>query len=1599
MMTMKQRYYITTSWLAAIFATLLAGSVQAQIFPVTANMQLTPPHSVYLSDYVAPGSMAINTTLVFNDLNESSIEVGLRVRIEGPNVTLSTREDYRPMVPITLLPAVPETLSGDALMEYMAIENLDIVGMSAAELQQGARLPEGFYRFCIEVYEINSGVAISQQACQSAFLSLQDEPIPLTPLCEQVIDPQEPQSILFQWQASNAPSPVSGSMPEYVLTLYEITNPDVNPLQAVQSRQALQIFESEPLMATTFFYDVSAPPLELGKRYVWQVRVEDPEGKQQYKNDGKSQFCSFQYGYPITYDGQIPLMLPEKDLTVDRERPLRLRWDVPSNVNEKQQVSYALKIVEVEEEQEPEAAIESNEAWHEETTPPTNPRYAWDAEVRKEIKADKVFAWQVRAFIGEEEVAKSEVYTFNSGAAMNEFRAGKHVVVLTEITESDPNNFAGTGKFKISEEDDSVEVDFSGIKLKQAGTKWTLLEGELTAKYEGEPIELQPENDLNGAASFFIDNFVLNKDGLSLQGQVRLPLPHPVTSGDTDSLRSAKMLVDFNEYKVKGSARLSEGNSFDLLDPLGFTIELDTTSDFAITEGKYKLRLNGKILLPEKVKGFEDDQARVAIPFQLAEQLYTFTKTDQLPITNNIAPIPGTGLKLVPKKVEIDFSEESSPGYQSSSSDWKGAYFEEFEIVFTNNGESFDGTNQLNISQEISQVFTINSIATIAWTDGQGLQLEASESFSEGKDLKFNTFTGTMDEFSIKIENNEVVKDDSRIVGAISIPFLSEDMTYPYEIPVGITQLEEGYLEQGLSEYGHTFNSGDYDQEIYVTIKRAVFKENAYLEAEVDLNWPRLDGATAEGVTGFRIWGDNSIGFNTKNGIHHFSKQVEGKLDDFDVAIQTIKAGYARGSYGIFTEMTIDVGDDLSGEDGPVVTAIRSVQPANLPEGNTPDPSVAEEGMGAELVRVTAAREGGDEEDAEADPISPIKPKHSTPFLDFSVPTMRYIEDDPTWGSSFHGAVDAQLHIPTEMYLRGIIVAGKKDDFSYWFIEIGGGAGERMGGNEDDMTPPEEEEEEEEDIVALDEELGFEAMEETDLEGDYDEEIEEMEGAIENYEKSIAKIEAQKAKEEEEANRLKQSSEQATAALSAKESTLRAKEAEYERLRTTANQDKINRSRDVVAAARRVYETSPSAENLRVLRQKEQTLRKQQDDAQQMIRRAKADVDRVKSERNAARIKKQQAENQYKRADSKLRNTEQKLSKRQKAVEKAKKRKKVAEDAKDEYEKKQKEEEAEEGKKKKKDDEEEDANKEEVAKMEKPADMGGFSITGAEGRIYRHMSRTDAGRVSEGTSGEFAYEPNGDAPFGFYLRIQGEKKSAAMETQFFGALEFTKLSGGAMVGIEVGMEMEASGGNSGNFILGGTYNSTKKELAIQGSGEFEGGICAEGYVGLYSGPPGFVLDIGKEDSRITIGPCVGFAGTGWFHLSTIEKEIEVGVGVAFRAKISSPWIPSAGSNNRIRGRFEASAAFLAVGKFGYSPFEVKRIGLIAELKASANLDYRVKIRRFSKSGSFEVASITLTGKAFVYFNPDKVEGSLSGEVRVLSLVTVRIPELKVSHNL
>ncbi len=281
-------------WLVVLL--LVFGGFQrgfAQQYPVQVNTFIMPPYSVYLSDYLAPDANNLTVTLNLGDLDFTQYQCKLRVTIEGGNgVLIQTLLGYSP-APITLTGGVPETLYGYDIRQYFNPDNLEFSGIRKTDFLRTGKLPEGFYTFTIEVLDYHRNVVVSNTSLANAWLVLNDPPLINLPFNGEKVRATDPQNIMFSWTPRHTASPNAAFSTEYKFKLVEIYPVGRNPNDAILATNS--IYETTT-SATALNYGIIEPLLIPGRQYAFQVQAYDIDDRDLFKNSGRSEVYTFQYG-------------------------------------------------------------------------------------------------------------------------------------------------------------------------------------------------------------------------------------------------------------------------------------------------------------------------------------------------------------------------------------------------------------------------------------------------------------------------------------------------------------------------------------------------------------------------------------------------------------------------------------------------------------------------------------------------------------------------------------------------------------------------------------------------------------------------------------------------------------------------------------------------------------------------------------------------------------------------------------------------------------------------------------------------------------------------------------------------------------------------------------------------------------------------------------------------------------------------------------------------------------------------------------------------------------------------------------------------------
>lgn len=299
-MTAKRIFQI----LVGILFYIICQPLSAQQYPVRVQVQALQPVSPMLANLYTGSQARLIVTLLNTDLQQPTLSVRLRLSIKGTTVSLRNT-DYGSYPIIQLDAGVPVQLSLNDLTSYFNVTNMEVSGMTPAQLMQSGKLPDGFYSFCIDVIETSSGRQISndKQSCSpSVWISSSDPPLLNLPRKGEAIAFNEPLNIVFNWTPRHLGSPNAAFFTEYEFTMAELWDTTILPEAAFGTVAPLY---QTTTTATTLLYGPAEPPLLPGKRYGWRIRAIAKQGLDVFDvftNNGYSEI----YYFTLQQDCQPP---------------------------------------------------------------------------------------------------------------------------------------------------------------------------------------------------------------------------------------------------------------------------------------------------------------------------------------------------------------------------------------------------------------------------------------------------------------------------------------------------------------------------------------------------------------------------------------------------------------------------------------------------------------------------------------------------------------------------------------------------------------------------------------------------------------------------------------------------------------------------------------------------------------------------------------------------------------------------------------------------------------------------------------------------------------------------------------------------------------------------------------------------------------------------------------------------------------------------------------------------------------------------------------------------------------------------------------------
>lgn len=330
---------------------LLTQLIWSQTTPsVNVTVQVLPPYSTYLPDYVNSSNKVLLTLMSYTNAT-----VKLKATITGDNgIVVATSDTYRPSSPLQLTAYQSKMLTGLDLRSYLEFNSVTVSGINKNELFRGSGIPEGNYTLCIQVLDFNTGVALSSSeplGCSNSFAIEQITPPQLiSPRCDESMLAGNVQNVIFSWlPPAGAPA---GS--QYALKIVELIPATRNPNEAMNSATTPSFFETTT-SSYTYVYGPAQPQLRKGRKYAWRVTLL-PAGvrggtKLNVQNNGNSEVCTFEYketeptiATQSTSSNGITLLTPSKGEKINSGYGLDFSWSPSSKAVKKYQLQFTDRI-------------------------------------------------------------------------------------------------------------------------------------------------------------------------------------------------------------------------------------------------------------------------------------------------------------------------------------------------------------------------------------------------------------------------------------------------------------------------------------------------------------------------------------------------------------------------------------------------------------------------------------------------------------------------------------------------------------------------------------------------------------------------------------------------------------------------------------------------------------------------------------------------------------------------------------------------------------------------------------------------------------------------------------------------------------------------------------------------------------------------------------------------------------------------------------------------------------------------------------------------------------------------------------------------------
>ena len=296
-----------------------AGKLYAQpaIYPVQLHVQLLPPFTPCLFDYINDDFTRLRVIALQRDMRENEYRFSLQFTVkQGNSVKLQSKPfeiNYENNFKVQ--PGIATTISGRQLSNiFKSIENK---GKSLC-------LKEGHYELVFQAIDTKTNMPISEPTATFVYFQQGQPPYPISPADGSCIKENMP--VNFSWVDQTASM---SSNKRYKLEIFELRD-DVSPQNIAESKEP--DIEKDNILVSFFSMQQTAGNFQKNKRYAWRVQtLNTKNGYNQaaIKNNGYSEMFFFDYGTCINpFDALLAKSKEEdkkvKTLTEDIPELLRI---------------------------------------------------------------------------------------------------------------------------------------------------------------------------------------------------------------------------------------------------------------------------------------------------------------------------------------------------------------------------------------------------------------------------------------------------------------------------------------------------------------------------------------------------------------------------------------------------------------------------------------------------------------------------------------------------------------------------------------------------------------------------------------------------------------------------------------------------------------------------------------------------------------------------------------------------------------------------------------------------------------------------------------------------------------------------------------------------------------------------------------------------------------------------------------------------------------------------------------------------------------------------------------------------------------------------